>query len=188
MTGILRVSNEDVLSALNNLKTWSCLTEDNPFAEAFGFTEEEINQLLSKTNFKTNPEKMNLIREWYNGYNARGLDINRNQKEISLYNPWSIANVLSLSDSNKNLKSFWGETASTQLLVNLLPFTTSYFKETFVKLLNDFDNGKHGVEVVVTEDMSYKALKWTDTGALINDSYVWSLLLFSGYLTNKRCC
>ena len=44
LTGILRVAKESIFSGMNNLKTYSIL--DDGYSEYFGFTTEEVKQLL----------------------------------------------------------------------------------------------------------------------------------------------
>ncbi len=51
---------------------------DERFSKFYGFTQEEVDELLIKVPTTTTPEK---IKEWYNGYTFG--------KEV-IYNPWSI--------------------------------------------------------------------------------------------------
>ncbi len=88
MTGILRISKENMLSSLNNLMLYTIL--DDGYKEYFGFTEVEVAELLQKKLDIPNPEQKSLekddprlkeMKEWYNGYKIGGLVI---------YNPWSV--------------------------------------------------------------------------------------------------
>ncbi|MEE4359680.1 MAG: AAA family ATPase, partial [Desulfococcaceae bacterium] len=63
MTGILRVAKESVFSGLNNPGVYTLLNKE--FSTFFGFTEEEVAQLLHHNNISDRYED---IREWYNGY------------------------------------------------------------------------------------------------------------------------
>ncbi len=51
LTGILRVAKEVIFSELNNPGTYGIL--DQPYASCFGFTEHEVNQLLTHANTDT---------------------------------------------------------------------------------------------------------------------------------------
>jgi hypothetical protein len=53
------------------------------FASYFGFTEDEIFILLQ---YKDKIDKLDGIRQWYNGYQAGN--------DLHLYNPWSINSFL----------------------------------------------------------------------------------------------
>ncbi|MBO4286715.1 MAG: AAA family ATPase, partial [Kiritimatiellae bacterium] len=63
MTGILRVAKEGVLSGLNNPKVYSVFDAD--FSDCFGFTEDEVRDLLTVYG---HPEKMDEAKAWYDGY------------------------------------------------------------------------------------------------------------------------
>ncbi len=59
ITGILRVSKESIFSGLNNLSVFSIL--DDEFSDKFGFTEQEVMQIIKDFAVNTNYEK---IKEW----------------------------------------------------------------------------------------------------------------------------
>ncbi|MCC8483774.1 MAG: AAA family ATPase, partial [Rickettsia endosymbiont of Labidopullus appendiculatus] len=80
ITGILRIAKANLFSDLNNLTECSLLDEN--FTDIYGFTQAEVDELLTKVPTTTNPEQ---IKNWYNGYNFGG--------EI-IYNPWSIMRCL----------------------------------------------------------------------------------------------
>ncbi len=80
LTGILRVSLVNLFSGANNIPVRNILSDK--YAEYFGFTTDEVNDLLTKTNLQNQAEA---IKDWYNGYQIGG---------ITLYNPWSIVNCL----------------------------------------------------------------------------------------------
>ena len=63
ITGILRVARESIFSGLNNLKVESILSDN--LSDKFGFTDSEIEKLVSDYNIK---EELNNLKEWYNGY------------------------------------------------------------------------------------------------------------------------
>ncbi len=155
LTGILRVSRESLFSGLNNLKVHSIL--DPKFGSFFGFTEQEVGQLLTKAGFQ---DKANDVKLWYNGYQIG---------ETILYNPWSIVNYIQYGGE---LKPFWVNTSDNELIKDLLLKSSTNFKEQFEILLQG-----NTVEKRVDENFVFPDLDKNSEAA------IWSLLLMTGYLT-----
>ena len=78
VTGCLRISRESIFTGLNNLKEVSVLTRD--YAEYFGFTEEEVKEMLKVYEIE---QKMEEARRWYDGYRFGNVDV---------YCPWDVIN------------------------------------------------------------------------------------------------
>lgn len=97
LTGILRVSKENMFSGLNHIRVHSII--DEPYGNAFGFTEDEVAAIIP-------PEKMPEVRDWYNGYIFGGKVI---------YNPWSILNYI----QDGLLRPYWVNTGSADLIEHL---------------------------------------------------------------------
>ena len=76
LTGVLRTAKESIFSELNNVDIFSVLRDD--FSDKFGFTSQEVDQMLIDYNFL---EKSAGIKEWYNGYTFGN---------TTIYNPWSL--------------------------------------------------------------------------------------------------
>ena len=77
ITGIMPLAKTSMLSSFNNASVCSILERDGD--EYFGFTEDEVLQLLMETE---NPSmKMTEIREWYDGYRFGDEDV---------FNPYSV--------------------------------------------------------------------------------------------------
>ncbi len=94
LTGILRVSKENMFSGLNNIEVYSILSQD--YATYFGFTEQEVGAIIE-------PERLEEVRAWYNGYLFG---------DITIYNPWSILSYL----KHEKLKPYWVNTGSSDLI------------------------------------------------------------------------
>jgi hypothetical protein len=103
ITGILRIAKAELFSGLNNVSEYSLL--DEPFAKVYGFTEAEVEELLTKVPLDTSPEK---IKDWYNGYKFGG--------EI-IYNPWSIMRCLA---SKGKLDHYWIDSGGTGWIDHIL--------------------------------------------------------------------
>lgn len=76
LTGCLRVSKESIFTGLNNFKVFSI--EDIRCDEQFGFTDEEVRELLESYQLL---EHFSDVKEWYDGYRFGTTDI---------YCPWDV--------------------------------------------------------------------------------------------------
>lgn len=153
LTGITRVSKESLFSGLNNIKVYSLL---NPrYGDCFGFTEEEVGQLLYKSGINNNIED---VKAWYNGYQAGNTVI---------YNPWSIVNYI---QEQGKLSSYWVNTSDNRLIKDLLIQSSDVFKSQFESLLQDT-----AVEMLINENLNFNDLKTSEPA-------IWTLLLMTGYL------
>ncbi len=151
ITGILRIAKESMFSGANNILVRTIL--DNDFSNKFGFTEEEVLEILKYYDIK---DKIEEVREWYNGY-VFGNNI--------IYNPFSIVNYV----KNKILDPYWVNSGNTQLIQNLLVNSDLFIKEDLEKLIK----GKK-IKAEIETSIIFNELD--------NSKYLWSLLLFSGYL------
>ncbi len=155
ISGILRTAKEGIFSGLNNPKVFTILQER--FADKFGFTDGEIDQLL-------NDYKLDKIKEdfksWYNGYLIG---------ETCIYNPWS---SLGCVDEQGKLQPYWVNTSDNALVAKLIATASPQIKEACVELFK----GNVLPEIRIEENMVLP-------GMVGNPNSIWSLLLFSGYLT-----
>jgi ABC-type cobalamin/Fe3+-siderophores transport system ATPase subunit len=154
LTGILRVAKESLFSGLNNLAVYTLLRPE--FATSFGFTEDELRALTEELG---EPDLLNELRDWYNGYLFGGQMI---------YNPWSVVSFL--ASTSREPRPYWVDTSSNELLERLL------FRKG-LGLRNDMELLLRGETISkrVEEDIVLRDLERTPDA-------VWSLLLFSGYL------
>lgn len=153
MTGITRVSKESIFSDLNNLEVVT--TTSDKYAEAFGFTEQEVFAALDECGLGGEKEK---VKTWYDGF------IFGTHKGI--YNPWSILNFL----DKKKYGTYWANTSANSLVGKLIREGSGAIKVTFEKLLR----GEH-IRCAIDEQIVYNQLD-------DNEAAIWSLLLASGYL------
>lgn len=156
LTGILRVSKESLFSGLNHVKIFSLLNKD--FADKFGFTEAETSALIEQGDSGAD---MASVQRWYNGYKVGG--------EI-IYNPWSILNYL--DDVGEYCKPYWLNTSSNDLIYKLLLEAEPEVQGEIAELMKGLT-----IETRLQEEMAFRDL---DGRAL------WTLLLYSGYLTLER--
>ena len=150
LTGILRIAKASLLSELNNLREYTLL--DKRFITSYGFREQEVEELLDKTQIATNKEE---IRRWYNGYRFRG---------ETLYNPFSIMCCIS---TEGECAPYWLDSGGTSLI------DVAFVSDEIQKDLQALAEGKSIVSRI-RRQVSFEALQ-SPVG-------LFSLLLFSGYL------
>lgn len=78
LTGCLRVFKESIFNGLNNFKILSIT--DTRFDEQFGFTDEEVKNLLSYYHVEN---RLKEVKDWYDGYRFGNVDV---------YCPWDVIN------------------------------------------------------------------------------------------------
>ena len=154
ITGILRVAKEGVLSGLNNPEVWSVF--DSDYSDCFGFTEDEVMDLLSACG---HPEKIAEARDWYDGYRFGPSEI---------YNPWS---VLNYARRDFVPEPYWTNTSSNDLVSDVMARMTPRMRDA----LADFFEKKEARVPCVKELGKYGTIQ-------NNPQIIWSLLVHTGYL------
>jgi hypothetical protein len=155
-TGILRISKASIFSGLNNLI--ECTIFERNLSEFYGFTQSELENLLTRTNQLKHKKS---VMEWYNGYTMG---------RQTIYNPWSIMHFL----ANRELKPYWVDTANHQFLKNLILSN----KGTSTNLLL-----KELIESAPQETIEVQAKEHISIDDLRDPKQIWSFLLQTGYLT-----
>lgn len=158
ITGCLRISKESIFTGLNNLHTISVL--NNGYAEYFGFTEEEVSELLTYYGLQ---ERMIDMKKWYDGYNFGKTEI---------YNPWSVLSFASdlLEDREAFPKPYWSNTSSNDIIKNLI-------ESAGLKTRNQIESLVSGgvIKTAVHEDITYSDIDKSEEN-------LWNFLFFTGYL------
>jgi hypothetical protein len=154
LTGIMRVARESIFSGLNNPGVFTLLSEE--FNNKFGFTEEEVETLLTEFNVLDRYEE---VQQWYNGYNFGGRII---------YNPWSITNFL--SSAGKELKHYWVNTSDNAIVDSLLSREGKELKKELEQLIRG-----ESIEKAIDENIILKEVP-------LREDLLWSFLLMGGYL------
>ncbi|MDD6177097.1 MAG: AAA family ATPase [Ruminobacter sp.] len=102
MTGILPIKMYKSDSLLNNFDEYNML-EPSIFAKYFGFTDDEVKDLIEKYPTKVTYQD---LKDWYDGYKLDGLDI-YNPNSVSLAMRKNLAKLFySKSSNNENLQTF----------------------------------------------------------------------------------
>ncbi len=155
VTGILRIAKESIFSGLNNLGVFSLLELE--FQDCFGFTEAEIKRLIK--DFSLNSTEASNLSLWYNGY-LFGMRV--------IYNPWSVLTFI--SRRQRVPRPYWINTSSNALLREIITRSDPSFQTQIERLLADAS-----IQSPLNENIVLRDLK-------NNETNIWSLLVFSGYL------
>lgn len=158
LTGILYIAKSGILTGLNNLNVLNLTS--NHLADKFGFTDSEVTKLLSDTSVNQSNLK---IQKWYNGYRFGNI--------TPIYNPWS---VLKCAQNDGALELYWSNTSDNVLLKRLIATSGKNIKTEFEELIQN-----KSIKQIIDESITFAEL---DT----NPSALWSLLLFTGYLTYEN--
>ncbi|MCD8301380.1 MAG: ATP-binding protein [Clostridiales bacterium] len=163
LTGCLGVAKESIFTGLNNIRVFT--VSSVRFDEYFGFTNEEVRNMLSLCGFE---DKFELVKEWYDGYRFGNTDV---------YCPWDVINYCySLTgDPSAQPESYWMNTSGNDVI--------RYF-------IQNIDNGQtrwdvealiagEGVSREIHEDLTYRQMYDTIDN-------IWSVLYTTGYLTQRK--
>jgi hypothetical protein len=163
LTGCLRVSRESIFTGLNNLKTYS-ITK-NKFSQYFGFTQAEMQEILQNFSLEQYAET---IAKWYDGYRF-GL--------TEIYNPWSVLNCIDsyLQNDMVACEPYWSNTSSNRIVRCLIEESNERTKSMVEELINGTP-----IHTQIFEDVTYGTID-------VNQDYIWSFLLFTGYLKIISC-
>ena len=161
LTGCLRISKESIFTGLNNLNVMT--VSDPYFCDSFGFTDDEVRELLR---FYGLEEFHNTMRDWYDGYQFG---------TASIYCPWDVIKYVQilLRDREAEPENYWANTSGNDLVRH------------FIEKANK--NTKAEIEQLVNGGTIIKNIKKELTYREIDDSIenVWSVLFATGYLTQR---
>lgn len=159
ITGCLRIAKESIFTGTNNFMSYSVL--DERFSSFFGFTQEELDQLLTITGLN---EKMEVIRDWYDGYVFGNTPV---------YCPWDVVSYVSalLEIRTAKPKNYWKNTSSNGILLTFVKRTDFDVSDKFETLLNSGT-----IRQTISDELTYDTLHESEEN-------LWSVLLMTGYLT-----
>ena len=158
ITGCLRISKESIFTGLNNLETDSVL--HTRYGDAFGFTQEEVEELLAYYGLS---EQLEEVKKWYDGYLFNDFEI---------YNPWSILKYV--NDRKDHVTEFalpyWSNTSSNSIVREMVGEADEMAKADLETLM-----AGGTIEKPVHEDITYGDIHQTQDN-------LWNFLFFTGYL------
>ena len=118
LTGIIRVIKAGIFSDLNNLRTYTILSD--VYTDSYGLTEEEVEKSLKYYGIE---QEISNVKDWYDGYRFGDSEV---------YNPWSILNFLDF----KELRAYWVDTSGNDLIKDVLKNITKNTIEALLRLFN----------------------------------------------------
>ncbi len=123
-TGCLRISKESIFTGLNRQEVYSFSSAE--YQDFFGFTQNEIEQMLSYYGLE---EKKTTFKEWYDGYNFCG---------TAVYCPWDVVKYLSalMNSPRAEPENYWAGTSANEIIYEALDFADASALELFQKLLD----------------------------------------------------
>lgn len=162
LTGCLRISKESIFTGLNNLKVLTLA--DERFDECFGFTDQEVKELLEYYDVTDHYET---VKKWYDGYQFGNTEV---------YCPWD---VLNHCDRIRNEPYVWPE--------NYWINTSS--NDAVNRFIQESANAavKREIERLVAGEAIVKEIRQELTYPEIYQTIdnIWSLLFTTGYLTKR---
>jgi hypothetical protein len=159
VTGCLRITKESIFTGVNNFSSYSVLDED--FSEYFGFTDDEVKQMLEEAGM---PEKEELIRSWYDGYVFGNSYV---------YCPWDVVSYVAalLRRPNATPENYWKNTSGNGILRAFIDSTQFTITDKIETLMNGGT-----IQQTITQELTYDAL-------YDSEENLWSVLVMTGYLT-----
>lgn len=171
LTGCMRISRESIFTGLNNFQVLSI--SDVGFDEYFGFTDNEVRQLLC---YYRQEQSYGSIREWYDGYRFGNVDV---------YCPWDVLNHCQklLADPSVPPQNYWINTSSNDVVRRFIEKSDSGMTRQEIEALIAGEE----IEKEICQELTYQDM-------YANIENIWSVLFMTGYLTyhgkpeNNRFC
>lgn len=162
ITGCLKIAKESIFTGTNNLV--SDTIQSTHLNEYFGFTQADVDQILSDFHFEHNKT---LIKSWYDGYHFGDFDV---------YCPWDVMNYIRdlKIDPNARPSSYWKNTSDNAIIRSFIDFAGGNITRKLEILLSG------GYIIQRVDDMlTYDYLHSSEDN-------LWSVLYLTGYLTSVR--
>ena len=159
LTGCLRVSKESIFTGLNNFKVLSIT--DARFDEQFGFTDEEVQNLLEFYHLK---DHLYETKEWYDGYHFGNTDV---------YCPWDVINHVDRLNGEPGARpqTYWINTSGNDLVKRFIDNANKTTRDEIERLV-----AGEAIEKMVRLELTYDEID----NSIDN---MWSVLFTTGYLT-----
>lgn len=163
ITGCLRIAKESIFTGANNFISRSI--SERWYHQYFGFTTQEVEQLLKKAELF---DHFLELKKWYDGYLFGGEEI---------YCPWDVINHVSavIKDPDRKPSSYWKDTSHNAIIRKFIDKPEIDVKDKFEILL-----AGGTIEETIQEDLTYDMVNSTEEN-------LWSILYLTGYLTQASC-
>ncbi len=159
ITGCLRISKESIFTGLNNLSVMTIT--DEYFNDSFGFTEEEVKELLA---YYGREETLPVMRDWYDGYRFGG---------ASVYCPWDVIKYTQALRRNAKAipENYWANTSGNDMVRRFIDKADRSTKDEIEQLI-----AGGSIQKEIKPELTYRELDSSITN-------LWSVLFTTGYLT-----
>ena len=167
LTGCLRIARESIFTGLNNFNVFSI--SDSDCAEYFGFTDGEVKEMLRYYGVE---DRFPDMKDWYDGYHFGDVDV---------YCPWDVIVQCRKLRKSKDapMEPHWENSSSNAIIRDILEDATEITKGEIEALISG-----EAVEKEIIPEMTYTDLDSEDAG--IHQTYLWSVLYSTGYLTDAK--
>jgi len=184
-TGCLDIGLKSLFSGVNNT-TLCSFVSDSYFGDCYGFTEKEVNKILSHFGFCNISEKVkDEIKKEYDGYSCYSeAAIYKN-----IYNPFSIISFVNNNKTKKSdfkCKNYWVNSGNDYILKVIISNNEFSFEKDFLNLLygnviivdilNNISFDKLNYENILNENINKYKNEYSKV-------YIWTVMLYSGYIT-----
>lgn len=162
VTGCLRIAKESIFTGTNNFITDTI--SDNRLDEFFGFTQEEVDRILTDTQNTSHSQE---IKNWYDGYRFGSIDV---------YSPWDVMNHINALclDPQAMPRSYWRNTSDNAIIRSFIDQAENDTIKQFEILLSG-----DKISQKIEEDLTYDYLH-------ASAENLWSILYLTGYLTGTE--
>ena len=161
VTGCLRISKESIFTGVNNFKVFSI--NDTRFSDYFGFTNDEVKEMLSYYGII---DKYETTKAWYDGYLFGKTEI---------YCPWDVLNHCDTVVNTDDIEpqAYWINSSGNDII------------RKFIEMANS--TTKSELELLIAGNTVVKTIKQELTYADLYSSIenMWSILYMTGYLTKR---
>jgi hypothetical protein len=162
ITGCLRIAKESIFTGTNNFV--SDTISDTRLNEYFGFTQSEVDKILTEAKLEYASEE---IKKWYDGYHFGEFDV---------YCPWNVMNYINSLQNNPKAKpvGYWKNSSDNMIIRSFI----DYAKGSITGKIETLLAGESIIEHI-TEDLTYQNLHESEDN-------LWSILYLTGYLTIEK--
>lgn len=162
ITGCLKIAKESIFIGTNNFVSDNIT--DSRFNEYFGFTQEEVDQILVEAKVSGKAEE---VKRWYDGYHFGRFDV---------YCPWDVMNYMRDLQQNPEAApaSYWKNTSDNAVIRSFIEYAGSNITKKLETLLA----GGYIIQRI-DENLTYDYLHSSEDN-------LWSILYLTGYLTKVR--
>ena len=162
LPGCMRISKESIFTGLNNFTIFTIADVD--FDEYFGFTDQEVRDLLT---YYECADKYESIKEWYDGYRFGNVDV---------YCPWDVVSYLRSLRTNREAipQNYWINTSSNAEVKEFIRQSKNLTTKREIERLMAGESITKTIHPELTYKEMYESIE-----------NIWSVLFATGYLTQS---